>query len=81
MFSVKGVAYSAKLSENYLPTLQLPSALQSILVSFSSLFWFYCFGQHRLLQSHVPIQLNYILNYVSRETYFLPDYGCTFKHF
>ncbi len=38
--NVKGVPGSDEPTENYHPTLQFPSALRSILASFSSLFWF-----------------------------------------
>ncbi len=48
MRNVKGVTCSDKPTKNHPPTLQLPSALQSFLASFSSLFGFtacnLCFG-------------------------------------
>lgn len=37
--NVNGVMSSDKPTENHHPTLQFPSALQSFLASFSSLFW------------------------------------------
>lgn len=40
MFYGKGVPLSDESTENYHPTLQFPSALQSIVASFSSFFWF-----------------------------------------
>ncbi len=39
--NVKGVTYSEELIDNNHPTLQFPSALLSIFVSFCSLFWLY----------------------------------------
>lgn len=37
----KGVACNDELADECHPTLKLPSATRSILVSFNSLFWFY----------------------------------------
>ncbi len=53
---VKGVACSDKITEYYHLTLQFPSVLQSVLASFSSLFWFnslqlYCFDSVSPLSS------------------------------
>ncbi len=45
MCNVKGVTHSDK------PTDQIPSVLQTILVSLSSLFWLYRFGSVSLLFS------------------------------
>lgn len=41
MCNVKGVAHNVEPTENYHPTLQFPSPLCSISVSFSVLFWIY----------------------------------------
>ncbi len=56
--NVKGITHNDEPAENYHPTLQIPSALQSFLASFCSSFWFYvphlyCFGPTALI-SLVP---------------------------
>ncbi len=53
---VKGIAHSGKPTQNYHLTPQFPSALQSLLASFSSLFWFSSCNFTVLVYSHRPHQ-------------------------
>lgn len=53
MCDVKGFAYSAGTTDDYHPIPHFPSTIRSILVSFSSLFWFYS-SQPYSFSSHQP---------------------------
>lgn len=57
MCNVKVIACSDEPTEDYELTLQIPSAPQSILVCFSSLFWVY--GPHLFSLSLFPNELLY----------------------
>lgn len=74
--NVKGITHTEKPTENYHQTLQFLSALQSVLASFSSLFWCYrptaVFQQHRAAvysEEAVVNPLRFACSAPNRQTY------------